>query len=114
MAANFGYNEQYVDENLDMERLFAHLDYLKDNPPAGTLIKAYFEAQAGAFGDSSPADRLPTPKPMTFESEEDRRNYEKGQLNRLCADFGVNINQLQVKPRRRLRILPSQKKKGGS
>jgi hypothetical protein len=112
MAANFGYNEQYVDEMLDMERLFAHLEYLKDNPPAGTLIKAYFEAQAGVVGNSS-ADRLPTPKPKTFESEEDRRNYERAQLNRLCADFGVNINQLQVKPKRRLRILPSQRKKGG-
>ena len=98
---------------LDMERLFAHLEYLKDNPPAGTLIKAYFEAQAKGISGSS-ADRLPTPKPKTFESEEDKRNFERTQLNCLCADFGVNINQLQVKPRRRLRILPSQKKKGGN
>ena len=115
MAANFGYTEQYVDEMLDMERLFAHLKYLKDNPPAGTLIKAYFEAQAGASGSSSTstADRLPTPKPKTFKSEEDKRNFERTQLNNLCADFGVNINNLQKKPRRRLRVLPSQKKKGG-
>jgi hypothetical protein len=116
MAANFGYNEQYVDDMLDMERLFAHLEYLRDNPPAGTLIKAYFEAQAGASSGShsaSSADRLPTPKPKTFASEEDKRNFERTQLNNLCADFGVNINQLQKKPRRRLRVLPSQKKKGG-
>lgn len=114
MAANFGYNEQYVDEMLDMERLFAHLKYLKDNPPAGTLIKAYFEAQAGASGSSSTstADRLPTPKPKTFKSEEDKRNFERTQLNNLCADFGVNINNLQKKPRRRLRVLPSQRKGG--
>ena len=116
MAANFGYNEQYVDEMLDMERLFAHLKYLKDNPPAGTLIKAYFEAQAGASGGSSTstADRLPTPKPKTFKSEEDKRNFERTQLNNLCADFGVNINNLQKKPRRRLRVLPSQRKGGKS
>ena len=115
MAANFGYTEQYVDEWLDMERLFAHLKYLRDNPPAGTLIKAYFEAQAGASGSSSTstADRLPTPKPKTFKSEEEKRNFERTQLNNLCADFGVNINNLQKKPRRRLRVLPSQKKKGG-
>jgi hypothetical protein len=111
MAANFGYNEQYVDEMLDMERLFAHLFYLKDNPPAGTLIKAYFEAQAG--GSSSTASRLPTPKPLKFNSDEEKRNFEKTQLNNLCADFGVNINQLQKKPKRRLRILPSQRKKKG-
>ena len=116
MAANFGYNEQYVDDMLDMERLFAHLEYLRDNPPAGTLIKAYFEAQAGASSGSSSAssaDRLPTPKPKTFKSEEDKRNFERTQLNNLCADFGVNTHNLQKKPWRRLRVLPSQKNKGG-
>ena len=116
MAANFGYDEEYVDEKLDMERLFAHLEYLHKCPPPGMLIKAYFEAQAGASGGShsaSSADRLPTPKPKTFKSEEDKRNFERTQLNNLCADFGVNINNLQKKPRRRLRVLPSQKKKGG-
>ncbi len=114
MAANFGYNEQYVDEMLDMERLFAHLTYLRDNPPAGTLIKAYFEAQAGGSGSHSSADRLPTPKPRTFRNEEDKRNFERAQLNSLCADFGVNINQLQKKPKRKLIVLPSQQKKGGN
>jgi hypothetical protein len=115
MAANFGYTEQYVDNWLDMERLFAHLEYLRECPPPGMLIKAYFEAQAGSSGstDSSSADRLPTPKPKTFQSEEEKRNFERTQLNNLCADFGVNINNLQKKPRRRLRVLPSQKKKGG-
>ena len=112
MAANFGYDEEHVDEKLDMERLFAHLEYLRECPPPGMLIKAYFEAQAGS--SSSTADRIPTPKPKTFASEEDKRNFERTQLNNLCADFGVNINQLQPKPRRRLRILPSQRKKGGN
>ena len=41
MAANFGYDEEYVDEKLDMERLFAHLEYLHKCPPPGMLIKAY-------------------------------------------------------------------------
>lgn len=100
---------------LDMDRLFAHLEYLKECPPVGMMIKAYFEAQAGSSKPStSSADRLPTPKPKTFHSEEERRNFERTQLNNLCADFGINVNKLQVKPRRRLRILPSQRhKKGG-
>jgi hypothetical protein len=114
MAANFGYNEQYVDEMLDMERLFAHLMYLHECPPPGMLIKMYFEAQSGRSGSSSAsADRLPTPRPRVFRNENERQNFERTQLNNLCADFGVNINNLQKKPRRRLRILPSQRKKGG-
>ncbi len=113
MAANFGYDEQYVDEMLDMERLFAHLEYIKENPPAGTLIKAYFEAQAGASSSGS-STHVPTPPPKReFQSEEERRRYEKTQLNNLCADFGVNINNLQKMPKRRMRVLPSQRKKGG-
>ena len=113
MAANFGYDEEYVDEMLDMERLFAHLEYLHKCPPVGMLLKAYFEAQAGESGGSTAsADRLPPPKPKTFASEEEKRNFERTQLNNLCADFGVNINNLQKKPRRRLRVLPSQRKGG--
>ena len=74
----------------------------------------YFEAQAGSSGSTASASRLPTPKPQTFKTEEDKRNFERTQLNNLCADFGVNINQLQKKPKRRLRVLPSQRhKKGG-
>ena len=110
MAANFGYNEQYVDEMLDMERLFAHLMYIKDNPPAGTLIKAYFEAQAG--GSSSPSRSIPTPKQREFKTNADRLNFEKKQINNLCADLGVNLNNLQPMPRRRIRVLPSQRKGG--
>jgi hypothetical protein len=111
MAANFGYNEQYVDEMLDMERLFAHLEYLRDNPPAGTLIKAYFEAQSGSSGSKSPTVAKPVKR--TFANEEERKNYERKQINNLCADFGVNINNLQKMPPRRIRVLPSQRKKGG-
>lgn len=115
MAANFGYDEEYVDEKLDMERLFAHLEYLRDNPPAGTLIKAYFEAQAGASSGSSSSSYTPTTPPpkKEFKTEEERRNYEKTILNNLCADFGVNVNQLQPMPKRKIRILPSKLKKGG-
>jgi hypothetical protein len=109
MAANFGYNEQYVDEMLDMERLFAHLEYLRDNPPAGTLIKAYFEAQSG----NSPSKSIPRPAKKQFASKEDRDNFERKQINNLCADFGVNINNLPKMPPRRMRILPSQRKKKG-
>ena len=111
MAANFGYNEQYVDEMLDMERLFAHLEYLRDNPPAGTLIKAYFEAQAG---NSDKPRTVARPAKQSFTSEEERKNFERKQINNLCADFGVNINNLQKMPPRRMRVLPSQKKKRGN
>lgn len=104
MAANFGYSEEYVDEKLDMERLFAHLEYMRDNPPAGTLIKAYFEAQSGD-GSSTHIQRE---APKTFASEEDKRNYERRQLNNLCADVGVNINQLQKQPKRKL-LVPTKK-----
>lgn len=99
---------------LDMDRLFAHLEYLKECPPAGMLIKAYFEAQAGSSNSTTKTDRMPTPRPpKTFKSEEDKMNFERVQLNNLCADFGVNVNNLQKKPRRRLRILPSQRRKKG-
>jgi hypothetical protein len=116
MAANFGYDEEYVDEKLDMERLFAHLEYLRENPPAGTLIKAYFEAQAGgSSGGGSSSSYTPTTPPpkKEFKTEEERRNYEKTILNNLCADFGVNVNQLQPMPKRKIRVLPSKLKKGG-
>lgn len=115
MAANFGYDEEYVDEKLDMERLFAHLQYLHECPPPGMLIKAYFEAQAGASsgsGSGSHTTAAPPPK-KEFASEEERRRYEKTMLNNLCADFGVNVNNLQPMPKRRIRVLPSQQKKGG-
>jgi hypothetical protein len=111
MAANFGYNEQYVDDMLDMERLFAHLEYLRDNPPAGTLIKAYFEAQSGS-GGSKPST-VSKPVRRTFANDDERKNFERKQINNLCADFGVNINNLQKMPPRRMRVLPSQRKKGG-
>ena len=113
MAANFGYDEDYVDERLDMERLFAHLEYLRECPPPGMLIKAYFEAQAGASSSGSSTHVSTPPPKREFQSEEERRRYEKTQLNNLCADFGVNINNLQKMPKRRMRVLPSQRKKGG-
>jgi hypothetical protein len=116
MAANFGYDEEYVDEKLDMERLFAHLEYLRECPPPGMLIKAYFEAQAGeSSGGGSSSSYTPTTPPpkKEFKTEEERRNYEKTILNNLCADFGVNVNQLQPMPKRKIRVLPSKLKKGG-
>jgi hypothetical protein len=86
---------------LDMERLFAHLQYIKDNPPAGTLIKAYFEAKAGNTSTTSHTP-MHYEKPK-FKTEAERKNYERRELNRLCSDFGVNINKLQKKPKRKLR-----------
>jgi len=50
MAASFGYTEQYVDEELDTETLFFHLDYIRNNPPAGTMLKLFFEAFASSKG----------------------------------------------------------------
>ena len=112
MAANFGYDEEYVDEKLDMERLFCHLMYLHECPPPGMLIKAYFEAQAGGSSNKSIATAK-KPVKRTFANDEERKNYERKQINNLCADFGVNINNLQKMPPRRMRVLPSQRKKGG-
>ena len=85
---------------LDMERLFAHLEYLRDNPPAGTLIKAYFDAQSGNTKSPHIEQRYEKPK---FKTEAERKNFERRELNSLCADFGVNINKLQKQPKRRLR-----------
>jgi hypothetical protein len=80
------------------------------------LIKAYFEAQAGgSSGGGSSSSYTPTTPPhkKEFKTEEERRNYEKTILNNLCADFGVNVNQLQPMPKRKIRVLPSKLKKGG-
>jgi hypothetical protein len=91
---------------LDMERLFAHLKYIHDNPPAGTLIKAYFEAQAGTFGNSSSSTSISSSvnnyQYKTFANKQEQQNFEKRQMNGLCAALGVNINQLQRKPKRKV------------
>ena len=105
MAANFGYNEQYVDEMLDMERLFAHLEYLKENPPAGTLIKAYFDAQAEVnnnHSSSSIAGSVSSYKYKSYDNKTEQQNMDRKQINTLCANLGVNINQLPKKPKRKV------------
>lgn len=108
MAANFGYDEEYVDEKMDMERLFAHLLYLHECPPPGLLIKAYFEAQANGSGRTTYHSSAHSQK--VYSGNADKKQSERAMLNNLCADLGVNINNLQKKPRRRLRVLPSQRK----
>lgn len=100
MAANFGYDEQYVDNEMDMERLFAHMHYIRENPPAGTLIKAYFEAQSNGSGRHI---KYPSAPKRAYKNEAERMAGEKQQLNSLAAQLHININDLQPKPRRRLR-----------
>jgi hypothetical protein len=102
MAANFGYTEEYVDNELDMDRLFSHLDYLKKCPPIGYLFKSFIEAQ---FGDGKGDGNSPVPQPRNkaYQTDQERRMDEKNKLHKMCADFGVDVNSLQKKPTRRLR-----------
>jgi len=72
MAANFGYNEQYVDDEMDTESLFYHLDYVRDNPPAGTMLKLFFES----FGSAKKGNK-PSSKPQ----------QEASKLSRSLEDF---------------------------
>jgi len=60
MAANFGYTEQYVDEKMDTETLFFHLDYIRNNPPAGTMLKLFFESFASSKNGTSKTQQSPS------------------------------------------------------
>ncbi|WP_196607427.1 hypothetical protein [Pectinatus frisingensis] len=84
-AANFHYTEQYIDEMLDMDRFFYHLEYLKINPPIGGLFLEYIRAKAGINKNDTPKNDTP--------------KNDKETLTNLIKDFGP----LKKKPKRRLR-----------
>ena len=80
-----------------MDRMFAHLNYLQDNPPIGGLYKQYLEAR---YGNGKKEKKYTNQsKPL---SKKERTLAEKNALHSLCADFHVDINSLQKKPKRRL------------
>ena len=96
MAANFGYDEDYVDNRLDMDSLFAHMQYLHDNPPIGGLFKKYLEIRYGVKDEEKPVQQ------KHFKNEAERKNAEKTELHKMIADFG---GTLEKKPKRRLRTI---------
>lgn len=91
MAAVYGYDEQYVDEMMDCDRLFYHLNYYYDNPPAGTILKMFFEA-LGKKGDGTHSDNWTgdggQPRPKSFKNDEERLRWEENQLNALIRAMG--------------------------
>lgn len=57
LSREFGYAEEYIDWQLDTDRLFTHFEYLRDNPPAGTVLKQFIEAY---FGTKEKTDNNPS------------------------------------------------------
>lgn len=101
MAANFGFTEEYVDNEMDMDSLFAHLDYLNDNPPIGGLYKGYLEAKYGKKKDE---------KSYISNNPEQQKRLDQAKFRDLSAEFGVDITQLQKRPKRKIRkiIIPDE------
>lgn len=81
-----------------MDSLFAYLQYLHDNPPIGGLYKQYLEAKYGD-GKNKKKHLNHNSKPL---SNKDKKLVEKNALHGLCADFHIDINQLQKKPKRKV------------
>ncbi len=42
LAAEFHYNDDYIDWHLDMDDLFSHMRYRDDHPHPGALLMAMF------------------------------------------------------------------------
>lgn len=101
MSANFGYSRQDVKWGLSLLEVYGCIDYLIDNPPAGTMLKNFFEA----LGKSKPEKRSDSQyrqqthwgetdedggmkRPKAFASDEDRKAWERRQLNALKRIFG--------------------------
>lgn len=98
-AAEFGYSEEHVDWSLDMDRVFAHMEYLKKNPPAGTVIKSLAEAYFGGKkgnkrnknsqqNSNSDYDDGGQSRPKAFKNDEERLKWEESQLSALIQIFG--------------------------
>jgi hypothetical protein len=101
LSREFGYDEEYVDWQLDMDRLFTHFEYLKDNPPIGTLFKQFIEAKYGNKKgkrsnnpSSSSNDEVSCdggqPRPKSFKNDDERMKWERFQLNELIKAFGCS------------------------
>lgn len=105
-AANFGYNEEYVDNKLDMDRFFCHIDYLHENPPAGGVIKKVVEAYCEGAKKSNKGHKTTSTSCDSYESSNDGgqqrpKNWDKlskeqqfawesQQLEALKAIFGMS------------------------
>jgi hypothetical protein len=68
LSREYGYTEEYIDWQLDTDRIFIHIEYLKDNPPAGAVLKQFIEAY---FGAKKNTDNQPQPEPEVSNSLED-------------------------------------------
>lgn len=79
-----------------MDRIFTHMEYLRENPPAGTLLKLFFESQSkkgkrpnsqqqSAVEDYDDGGR---PRPKSFKNDEERLKWEEQQLTALIQIFG--------------------------
>lgn len=82
-----------------MDSLFAYLDYLRDNPPIGGLYKQYLEAK---YSNQKSKPKY-TNRQSKQTSSKEQAIAEKNALHSLCADFHMDINSLQKKPKRKLR-----------
>lgn len=90
-AAEFGYTEEHVDWALDMDRIFAHLEYLRENPPAGRMLKLFFESLGGKnskHSKTSYSGTTKTSRKPTFKTDEERLKWEEQQLAALIQIFG--------------------------
>lgn len=90
-AREFGYTEEYIDWNLDMDRIFAHIEYIHENPPAGTILKKIVEAFAGENGQSQT-------KPK-FKSRKEKEEYD---IKQFTNDLGFDVANLPRMPKRKV------------
>ena len=83
-AVECHFAEEHVDWALDMDRIFAFIDYRRENPPAGTMIKAICDS----FDKNKKHSDGGVKKPKKFKSDEERLAWERQQLAALKAVFG--------------------------
>jgi hypothetical protein len=73
LAAEFGYNEDYIDKFLDLDRFSGCLRYRRDYPPISALFKAYIGVKEEPHNFARPTTILrpiePEFVPESTESE---------------------------------------------
>ena len=87
---------------LDTDRFFAHLDYLRENPPAGGIIKAALEAycngsssksssSSSSNSPSSDSNSIEQARPADWDnmSEDEQFKWEQKKLDALKSIFGM-------------------------
>ncbi len=108
-AREFGYSEEHVDWAMDMDRIFAHMEYLRENPPVGTYLKslaeAYFGSKKGkrknnrqnSNNDYDDGGQSRPKRPKSFRNDAERldweqrnQRFEENQLAALKQVFGIS------------------------